>query len=33
VVEAAGHNDTYLVGGRAYFRRLGEFIRKTLTAY
>jgi fermentation-respiration switch protein FrsA (DUF1100 family) len=30
VVEGAGHNDTYLMGGRAYFRRLAEFIKKAL---
>ncbi len=32
VVEGAEHNDTYLIGGRAYFRRLGEFIRKSITS-
>ena len=33
VIEGADHNNTYQVGGRAYFRRLGEFIQKALTAY
>jgi hypothetical protein len=29
-IAGASHNDTYVVGGRAYFHRLGEFIRKAL---
>jgi uncharacterized protein len=33
VIQGAGHNDTYLVGGGAYFRRLGEFIRKSISPY
>jgi len=28
IIPGAHHNDTYLVGGRAYFRRLREFIFK-----
>ena len=32
VIEGAGHNDTYIVGGRGYFRQLGEFIKKALAA-
>lgn len=32
VIQGADHNDTYQVGGRAYFQRLAEFIRKALTA-
>jgi len=31
VIQGADHNDTYLIGGRAYFRQLGEFIRKALS--
>jgi hypothetical protein len=31
VIPGADHNNTYEVGGGAYFRRLGEFIRKALT--
>ncbi len=27
-IPGAGHNDTYLVGGSAYFRRLGAFVRE-----
>jgi fermentation-respiration switch protein FrsA (DUF1100 family) len=30
VIPGADHNDTYQVGGPAYFRRLGEFIKKAL---
>jgi fermentation-respiration switch protein FrsA (DUF1100 family) len=26
----AGHNDTYLVGGSSYFKRLGDFFEETL---
>lgn len=33
VIQGAGHNDTYVVGGGVYFRRLGEFIRKSISAY
>ncbi len=33
VIQGAGHNDTYLIGGRAYFRRLAEFIRTALAVY
>lgn len=33
VIQAAGHNNTYLMGGRAYFRRIGEFIRKAVASY
>ncbi len=33
VIQGAGHNDTYVVGGKAYFRQLGEFIRKAFTAW
>jgi hypothetical protein len=32
VISGADHNNTYQVGGGAYFRRLGEFIRKALSA-
>ena len=32
VIQGADHNTTYQVGGRAYFQRLAEFIRKALTA-
>ena len=32
-ISGANHNDTYAVGGIAYFRRLAEFIRKALLAY
>ncbi|TKS60642.1 MAG: peptidase [Nitrospira sp.] len=32
VIQGADHNNTYQVGGGAYFRRLAEFIRKALTA-
>lgn len=32
-IQGADHNDTYLVGGRDYFRRLGEFIRKAIGGY
>jgi hypothetical protein len=31
VIQGADHNDTYQVGGGAYFRRLAEFIRKALS--
>jgi fermentation-respiration switch protein FrsA (DUF1100 family) len=31
-IPGADHNDTYQVGGGTYFRRLGEFIKKALTA-
>jgi len=27
-IKGAGHNDTYLVGGIAYFETLGRFIEK-----
>jgi len=27
-IKGAGHNDTYIVGGRAYFEALGRFIEK-----
>ena len=30
VIPGADHNNTYEVGGSAYFRRLGEFIKKAL---
>ena len=30
VIQGANHNTTYEVGGPAYFRRLGEFIKKAL---
>jgi hypothetical protein len=30
VIPGADHNNTYEVGGRDYFRRLGEFIKKAL---
>ena len=29
-IQGADHNDTYLIGGRAYFRGLVEFIKKAL---
>jgi pimeloyl-ACP methyl ester carboxylesterase len=32
-IPGANHNDTYAVGGTAYFRRLAEFVRKALVAY
>ena len=32
VIQGADHNNTYQVGGGAYFRRLAEFIRKAITA-
>ncbi|MDH4329817.1 MAG: alpha/beta hydrolase, partial [Nitrospira sp.] len=32
VIPGADHNDTYQAGGVAYFRRLGEFIKKALSA-
>ncbi len=32
VIQGADHNDTYAVGGKAYFRRLGEFIKQSLSA-
>ena len=32
VIPGADHNNTYQVGGAAYFRRLGEFIRRALDA-
>jgi fermentation-respiration switch protein FrsA (DUF1100 family) len=32
VIPGADHNNTYEVGGPAYFRRLGEFIKKALSA-
>lgn len=31
MIPGAGHNDTYEIGGSAYFRRLAEFIRKALS--
>ncbi|OQW35499.1 MAG: peptidase [Nitrospira sp. SG-bin1] len=30
VIQGADHNNTYLVGGRAYFLRLAEFIKKVV---
>lgn len=30
VIQGADHNNTYLIGGRAYFQRLTEFIKKAL---
>jgi fermentation-respiration switch protein FrsA (DUF1100 family) len=30
VIQGADHNNTYQIGGVAYFRRLGEFIRQAL---
>ncbi len=30
VIHGADHNDTYLVGGSAYFRRLADFIREAV---
>ncbi|HEU5093322.1 MAG TPA: alpha/beta hydrolase, partial [Nitrospira sp.] len=33
VIQGADHNNTYVMGGGAYFRRLAEFIRKALAAY
>jgi fermentation-respiration switch protein FrsA (DUF1100 family) len=33
VIQGADHNNTYVMGGGAYFRRLGEFIRKALAVY
>lgn len=33
VIKGAGHNDAYVIGGGAYFRRLADFIRKALAAY
>ncbi|MBI3356095.1 MAG: alpha/beta hydrolase [Nitrospirae bacterium] len=32
VIQGADHNNTYQVGGGAYFRRLADFIRKAITA-
>jgi fermentation-respiration switch protein FrsA (DUF1100 family) len=32
VIQGADHNDTYAVGGKTYFRRLGEFVKKSLSA-
>ena len=32
VIPGADHNNTYEVGGEAYFRHLGEFIKKALSA-
>jgi len=32
IITGADHNNTYQVGGMAYFRRLGEFIKKSLSA-
>jgi fermentation-respiration switch protein FrsA (DUF1100 family) len=32
VIQGAGHNNAYVMGGRAYFLRLGEFIKKALVA-
>lgn len=31
-IQGAGHNDTYSVGGPAYFEALGRFIKQTLAA-
>ena len=33
VIAGANHNNTYHVGGVVYFQRLGEFIRKSISAY
>jgi uncharacterized protein len=33
MIAGADHNDTYQVGGGVYFHRLGEFIKKALSAY
>ena len=33
VIQGADHNNTYLKGGRAYYRQLGEFIRNALAIY
>jgi fermentation-respiration switch protein FrsA (DUF1100 family) len=30
VIDGAGHNDTYVVGGRAYFQRLRDFAREVM---
>lgn len=32
-IQGADHNDTYVVGGGTYFRRIGEFIRKAAAEY
>jgi fermentation-respiration switch protein FrsA (DUF1100 family) len=32
VIPGADHNNTYQVGGRDYFRCLGEFIKRALVA-
>ncbi|MBX3301465.1 MAG: alpha/beta hydrolase [Nitrospira sp.] len=32
VIQGANHNDTYAVGGKAYFRRISEFVKKSLSA-
>lgn len=32
-IPGANHNDTYVVGGRDYFQRLAEFIKKALGVY
>ncbi|MDH5642126.1 MAG: alpha/beta hydrolase [Nitrospira sp.] len=32
IITGADHNNTYQVGGMAYFHRLGEFIKKALSA-
>ncbi|MDA0690796.1 MAG: alpha/beta hydrolase [Nitrospinae bacterium] len=29
-IEGAGHNDTYIMGGREYYTELNRFITKTL---
>ena len=31
-IERAGHNDTWMIGGEAYFRRLVEFVREHVPA-
>ena len=31
-IENAGHNDTYIAGGRQYFEALDRFITRTLAA-
>jgi len=32
VIQGADHNNTYQIGGAAYFRRFGEFVRQALDA-
>ncbi|MFQ5716684.1 MAG: alpha/beta hydrolase [Nitrospinales bacterium] len=31
-IRGAGHNDTYIAGGKAYFEALGQFVKQTLAA-